>query len=752
MNDQNDRSKKNIAPRPDSGSDTRYPCRLLAADSDFHHAVGVITGDRVVCIENLHQAGHCVFGPDHWIYEPMILEVRFEIDFIAVTSTGEPAVSLDVFDNVNDRILTHRAIKPTAQPINRRVLTLQSEVVPGQRLEFRVFWHGRGVISVGFVDWTNEAATSRINPTSVPKRLPPRTLDLIHSHLAPRQPDHTQENVVPDSCSSKQTSMLYSRNVFGVDTAGMDRATGFLSGNRTICTESFHDAGHCLFGPGFKTTPNTRLLISFNIEIIEPCITGQSFYDMDVYDRNSGTVLQVYHVEYGRAHQPGSQFVLVLDDQVDWILDFRVFWYGKGSISVGEVAVTEITSPMDSSKSKATGQSFSIAETMPLVSNTTHGAISDKPPALIVLVGRSGAGKSYLLESVEQNKSLKHLANSSGGIAFLSKGDIGHEHNVDQFQTATLRTDVKRSLAMHILLNELSRKALVIWDGETHFQSLEKLLISSNSGIRTCLWFALDISEKVANKRKVERNSSRTSRISSTGDSCNLEAARRGVPVFQSDPGKDTISVVHDAVQRLALQAISINDALHQMDHHLLPSVVQVLDKQKNKGSGLPGIVFVTGNSGVGKTTVMRSSKYPTGLVRQLSHDKLGYFFSDQYGDDSPDNLFPIMLEKNRSKAIVVWELTGTGGKLPPLIAQYDIRHYCIVRIHCDKDGRLERRILRNPDDMRLDQPGYERFPDGNNYINLDSSNIQKSAMEFLVAKIVLSIYEVLNQISMDSD
>ncbi len=131
---------------------SEYPIRLLTSSSGFGHGDCIVRGDRVICIEGSHSAGHCVFGPDHHVFEDFTLKVRYQIDFVHIVQVAEPTVSLDIYDSRHDRILVHKTVVVSPYEAGRQVYTLQAGVFRGQCLEFRVYWHGRGAVSIGYVD------------------------------------------------------------------------------------------------------------------------------------------------------------------------------------------------------------------------------------------------------------------------------------------------------------------------------------------------------------------------------------------------------------------------------------------------------------------------------------------------------------------------------------------------------------------------------------------------------------------------
>ncbi|MGA8262238.1 MAG: hypothetical protein WB783_18690 [Arenicellales bacterium] len=69
-------------------------------------------------------------------------DIEFYLSIIKVVNTDTPLVTLDVYDNSNDRILVIEDIlEATYLGVVRRYVLL-CECSRYQRVEFRVYWHG----------------------------------------------------------------------------------------------------------------------------------------------------------------------------------------------------------------------------------------------------------------------------------------------------------------------------------------------------------------------------------------------------------------------------------------------------------------------------------------------------------------------------------------------------------------------------------------------------------------------------------
>lgn len=113
---------------------------------------GEKTNKGVFCFPSRHLAGHCVFGQNVYPVENNKMQVRFYIELLCSQFGNESLVSLDVYDNISDKILVFQALNYIDFINSPDYVALNFNIAPEQRLEFRVFWHGHYDICVRSIE------------------------------------------------------------------------------------------------------------------------------------------------------------------------------------------------------------------------------------------------------------------------------------------------------------------------------------------------------------------------------------------------------------------------------------------------------------------------------------------------------------------------------------------------------------------------------------------------------------------------
>lgn len=123
-----------------------FPIVYLAISPVLHHHTGRAEQSLWQCKAQRDVAGHCVFGPNYRVTRNDNLCVSFFISLLS-DEHDETAVTLDVYDSRNDRILCEEVITSHVLKANNKIdLSFVSTV--DQQLEFRVYWHGQCDVAI----------------------------------------------------------------------------------------------------------------------------------------------------------------------------------------------------------------------------------------------------------------------------------------------------------------------------------------------------------------------------------------------------------------------------------------------------------------------------------------------------------------------------------------------------------------------------------------------------------------------------
>jgi hypothetical protein len=113
---------------------------------------GELAGNTVYCFRTQHGCGHCLYGQNLVPRSARRMCAEFAIRLIdsddAATQLGAPLVSLDIYDNRADRMLSFRQVTDDDLGLGISRLALDFDADPDQVLEFRVYWHRNCDISV----------------------------------------------------------------------------------------------------------------------------------------------------------------------------------------------------------------------------------------------------------------------------------------------------------------------------------------------------------------------------------------------------------------------------------------------------------------------------------------------------------------------------------------------------------------------------------------------------------------------------
>lgn len=121
----------------DGGPDLRIPFELLASST------GRLQFGGVRCEQGVHAAGHCLYGAR--LRSPVTGRRRFRFLFDDPDPREAPEVTCDVYSSARDRVLATRTVRPGP---GEGVLELECLLDEDLDFEPRVYWHGRGSVTV----------------------------------------------------------------------------------------------------------------------------------------------------------------------------------------------------------------------------------------------------------------------------------------------------------------------------------------------------------------------------------------------------------------------------------------------------------------------------------------------------------------------------------------------------------------------------------------------------------------------------
>jgi GT2 family glycosyltransferase len=123
-----------------------------AASPHLWRGTGRIVGDQMLCLVRAHRAGHCLFGPGLAPDRHGSVQAGYALEGLANEPGQETLVSLDIYDQNSRTILAIRHLTGDDLRKGAAQYQLATATWPGQRLEFRVYWHGHADILVNQIE------------------------------------------------------------------------------------------------------------------------------------------------------------------------------------------------------------------------------------------------------------------------------------------------------------------------------------------------------------------------------------------------------------------------------------------------------------------------------------------------------------------------------------------------------------------------------------------------------------------------
>ncbi|GJL83889.1 MAG: hypothetical protein DHS20C01_35230 [marine bacterium B5-7] len=114
----------------------------------MQYNTGEFDGVSVTCSTGRNSPGHCMFGPDYLVTVKQGMQAIFVVSLETDPANPGPVVTLDVYDNKSDAILTIREFNSVDMSIGVNEYPLPFQAETGQVLETRVFWHGTTDIKI----------------------------------------------------------------------------------------------------------------------------------------------------------------------------------------------------------------------------------------------------------------------------------------------------------------------------------------------------------------------------------------------------------------------------------------------------------------------------------------------------------------------------------------------------------------------------------------------------------------------------
>lgn len=123
-----------------------FPVIFQAHSPLLEHNAGAPAGPSWLCKPGRDRPGHCVFGPGFLLKESGSFEARYVLKCDDQNRTGGILVTVDVYDRGTDRVVAAARISSRELQGGANTIVLPFSGAAEQRLEFRVFWHGRAAI------------------------------------------------------------------------------------------------------------------------------------------------------------------------------------------------------------------------------------------------------------------------------------------------------------------------------------------------------------------------------------------------------------------------------------------------------------------------------------------------------------------------------------------------------------------------------------------------------------------------------
>ena len=135
-------------------------------------------------------------------------------------------------------------------------------------------------------------------------------------------------------CDGESTPQLLPLNFSG-NSPLLKHATGRVDGERWLCEFGKHRAGRCVYGPYYEFHESRKLKVTFNLDFSDgsDCPVQAT---VDVYDGNNDAILSARHIK-------DVSGPLMADIEFDGcsgqLLEFRIFWHGKGDLAVNSITL-----------------------------------------------------------------------------------------------------------------------------------------------------------------------------------------------------------------------------------------------------------------------------------------------------------------------------------------------------------------------------------------------------------------------------
>jgi GT2 family glycosyltransferase len=132
--------------------------------------------------------------------------------------------------------------------------------------------------------------------------------------------------------------------VFAAGSPTLWHNTGRILGEHVLCHRHVHQAGHCVFGPGFRPRGDGPVHVGFHLEGLAIDASNDTHVSLDIYDQASQTILAIRHLSADELKSGGKSFSLTAEGDLGQQLEFRVYWHGNCDILVSTI---EVDSPGD---------------------------------------------------------------------------------------------------------------------------------------------------------------------------------------------------------------------------------------------------------------------------------------------------------------------------------------------------------------------------------------------------------------------
>jgi hypothetical protein len=131
----------------------QLPQLTYQTETQMSHRTGIRDGNAWVVRQGIDATDFLAYGPYATNTPNGERAANFRLKIDQRAGNNDKVLTIEVYDVNADRILTKREVRRNefVQSNQYQSFTLDFTATPGQRLEYRTFWHGKGTIWQDYV-------------------------------------------------------------------------------------------------------------------------------------------------------------------------------------------------------------------------------------------------------------------------------------------------------------------------------------------------------------------------------------------------------------------------------------------------------------------------------------------------------------------------------------------------------------------------------------------------------------------------